>query len=229
MRKIQKKDSSGTKKIKNVVVKGPDTETEENFKNIVLSTYESNTFPDGLIEILMDDQLYNGAQLEITYTISVDNRSEYDTLRWVVNGNKKLAVIYYEGENYEDLPFYEDGKVIYHNDNEKKYEKTEGTVNPDGEDSIVRTSANNIVDFIEPNLQFATQNFLHEEINENWELTTANDFISSREKNDELMSGYNQFVRAKDTSPLLEKLKPRDPVLHYRQRLLKQMIMNIIT
>ena len=216
-------DEDGNKIIKNVTYNT--TPETENLVNLVIANYGSTSFLDGLIEVLMDDQLYNGAQLEVTYTISVDNKSEYDTLRWVINNGTKVGVVYYQNEDYTKLPNYEQGKVIYQNEAEQKFAKTTAeTVTPDSE-RVVKTSAINIVDYVEPNLQFRKTNFLGEAINEDWTDTNKQEFISSRKDYGNVMSGYsdavksdydkltsvyNQYIKAATGSKLLEELEPRD-------------------
>ncbi len=213
-------DEDGNKIIKNVTYNT--TPETENLVNLVIANYGSTSFLDGLIEVLMDDQLYNGAQLEVTYTISVDNKSEYDTLRWIINNGTKVGVVYYQNEDYTKLPNYEQGKVIYQSDADQKFIKTTGTITPDQE-RIVKTSAVNIVDYVEPNLQFRKTNFLGEAINQDWTDTNKQEFISSRKdyeitsdseavksEYDKLTSVYNQYIKAATGSKLLDELEPRN-------------------
>ncbi len=99
--------------------------------NIVTNELQNNTYLDGLINLYYNDELLQGAKLEITYKVRVLNQSLhdsdkkiYDTIKYIYSGNRVVAVVYYD-EDTEKLVSYEKDElrnntdtIIYHNINE---------------------------------------------------------------------------------------------------------------
>lgn len=179
------------------------------YRNAVIPNYNTTTYRDGLIEALFDEQLLNGATLEITYTLTVSNDGEYDTIKYIYNGaNTPVAIAYYS-EEYKVLPSYEgdrgEGTFIYHEGRGDKYSLEKYAREEKVE---VRTAATNIVDYIDPNLNFVQVDKLQNEINRDWEITSTNDFNTNRKNDTQLMSKYNTIIRAKDNNALYTRLLP---------------------
>lgn len=184
---------------------------------------------DGLIEVLYDDTLLNGATLEVTYTMTVSNDGEYDTIKYIYGSKKDengkdvpIAIAYY-GEDYKILPSFESSYsvypnytgynvIVYHNGVDgvgnyslEKYEK-ETPVK-------VRTAATNIVDYIDPNLNFTQTDYLGNPINTDWETTSTDVFNTERtastlDLNNEIMSKYTTIIRATSGNVLHTELLP---------------------
>ncbi len=257
------------------------------FNNIVIPTPgENNTaYRDGLLEVLYDTQLLNGATIEVTYTITVSNDGQANTITYYYDGNEiaanggriteKLSPIahsYYNGhgEDLSKLTVFESdrniAKIKLDVDNEKTFEgikynpttvfngdygtntsktntykKTNYTKISNGSEKEttntimkhnvkdnnarkinndtntygikeaaadkavfvdVKTRATNIVDYIDPNLNFTQTNMKGETINLDWELTDVSKFNSTREGYKgtgvatDVMTKYNNIVRA---------------------------------
>lgn len=106
--------------------------------NIVTNELQSNVYLDGLINLYYNDELLQGAKLEITYKVRVLNQSLhdsdkkiYDTIKYIYSGDRIVAVVYYD-EDTEKLVSYESDElrnkadtILYHNINEgADYSKT---------------------------------------------------------------------------------------------------------
>ena len=185
---------------------------DDQYQNIVLLNYISMTYRDGLIETLFDEQLLNGATVEITYTLTVSNDGEYDTIKYIYSEGREepVAVIYY-GEDYTKIPLYEgdrgEGTILYHDGNGENYTLEKYSRGND-ERIEIRTAATNIVDYIDPALNFTQTNKAGQEINRDWELTRLDDFNAYREFNTELMSKYNTYIRGTNDNALYTRLLP---------------------
>ena len=256
------------------------------FNNIVIPTPgENNTaYRDGLLEVLYDTQLLNGATIEVTYTITVSNEGEANTITYYYDGNEiaanggritenlsPIAHSYYNGHGeelnnlilterdrgtakvklnadsertFEDITYHPTTVFNgdYSNDTSKTntYKKTNYTMTNNGEipttNTIVkhntngnnarlvnndnnkyaikeaaadravfvdvRTRATNIIDYIDPNLNFTQTNMKGEAINLDWELTDVTKFNSTREGYKgtgvatDVMTKYNNIIRA---------------------------------
>ncbi len=207
---------------------------DEIYENSVLSTYTSNYEPDGLIEVLLDEGILNGATLEVTYAITVSNDGEYDTITYYYNSNDdKIAIAYYQ-EDITKLPSYESA-VVAREGNVEKWTNKNSIVFHDGnsanyyyeqidysEFQEVTTAATNIVDYIDPNLNFVQVNYEGEEINRDWQLTTTDEFNTYREKFNgttttqggvefpDLMSQYNTIISGTANNVLYTNLYSSD-------------------
>ncbi len=180
--------------------------------NIVTDVLSSNGYLDGLIDIYYNDLLLQGATIELTYTIKVTNDSlhnggVYDTIKYIKQGGKTIAVAYYD-ENVEELVAYESGDdigqtITYHNaEDSSEYgtaclagENHEDSKNPVerlkkyarisgfnvGRAEIIQSRATNIVDYPVTPLDFNKTNYLKEQVNGYWEDTNPSEFVSSRE------------------------------------------------
>lgn len=180
-------------------------------RNIVLPNYDSKTYLDGLIEALVDEELYNGAILEITYDISVTNNGQYDTIKYIYNANNAVVAVAYYGEDYNSLPFYEsdreNGSIVYHDGASNEYSLEKYSKEAKTE---VRTSALNVVDYIDPNLNFIGVNKAGKMVNTDWEVAEINAFNTSRKSAQDIMNRYNTIIRAKNTNRLFTKLLPSE-------------------
>lgn len=185
---------------------------DDMYTNIVIPNSDSATYLDGLIETLFDEQLLNGATLEITYTFTVSNDGEYDTIKYIYSEGREepVEVIYY-GEDYTVIPQTEqdrgEGIILYHAGNGENYTLEQYRTGND-ERIEIRTAATNIVDYIDPALNFTQTNKAGQEINRDWELTQLDDFNAYREFNTELMSKYNTYIRGTDDNALYTRLLP---------------------
>ncbi len=184
-------------------------ENDAIYQNIVIPTTGSQSFRDGLLEVLFDEQLLNGTTLEITYTITTTNTGESNTITYFyetepTSGDvKPIALAYYNGhrENLEGLVYYEqdrqaDGitKPIVNHDTLEHY-RVANAAHDLGID--VRTRAANIVDYIDPALNFTQVNKEGQAVNPDWELTTTDSFNTTRKGNTGIMDKYNTIIRAK--------------------------------
>ena len=178
------------------------------YTNIVLVHKSTLTYLDGLVETLFDEELLNGATLEITYDIVVTNNSDANAITYIYSeerGNTPVAVAYY-GESYDKLPSYEsdreDGRIVYHNGTEENYslEKYART-----EQSSKDAYVTEVVDYIDPNLTFIQVNKAGEEVNRDWEIIDASTIITSRNSNQELINKYNTVVKASSTNNLYSR------------------------
>ncbi len=180
------------------------------YKNAIISTLPNKDMMsnrDGLLEILYDTQLLNGTILEITYEITVSNNGVANTITYFYdnNGNTKPIALGYYKENLHNIVYYEsdrDGTVVNHEFLDEKY--TERKCDESKTKEIdVRTRATNIVDYIDPSLNFIQQDKEGNAVNGDWELTTIDDFKSSRENYTStstgvnIMNKYNTIIRAK--------------------------------
>lgn len=95
----------------------------------------NNRFQDGYFDIQYEPELLQNARLEITYQVIVENNSLhdggiYDKIKYIYEGGKVIAVVYYEEET-EKMVYFEgndgkqDGKeslrdnvIVYHNSND---------------------------------------------------------------------------------------------------------------
>lgn len=96
--------------------------------NIVTNELQNNTYLDGLINLYYNDELLQGAKLEITYKVRVLNQSLhdsskkiYDTIKYIYLGDRIIGVVYYD-EDTEKLVSYEKDElrnnadtIVYHN------------------------------------------------------------------------------------------------------------------
>ena len=189
---------------------------DEIYQNIVNSTNNSTTYKDGLLEVILDETLLNGAKMEVTYTIDVTNNGEANTLKYfydvdsinieeinnaIKNGETNIVIphpigVAYYSENLSDMVYYEsdvnsNGLIAHSNDgNNYKVKPVAMDFEID-----VKTRATNIVDFVDPNLTFIQENQLLEKVNDKWMKTSADTFKSTREDNEEVMRTYTSFVR----------------------------------
>ena len=186
---------------------------DSKYANIVNVIGESNAYRDGLIETLIDEELLNGATLEITYTFTVSNNGEYDTIKYIYNSNKEIIGVIYYGEDYKILPFYEsdrnDGVILYHDDVANEYSEEKYVSE---EEIEVKTAATEIVDYIDPNLNFKKLNNANEVINKDWEVADISKINVSRKQNEKIMDRYNTIIRIKDDNKetLYKELLPEE-------------------
>lgn len=184
------------------------------YQNIVIPTpggEDRVTDKDGLLEVLFDTSLLNGTTLEITYTVTVSNDGQSNTITYfydtdsITKDSKPIALAYYNGhrESLETLVYYEQDReangitkpIVKHETAEEKFE-TRNSVKP--VEINVRTRATNIIDYIDPALNFTQVNKNGEAINRDWELTTLERFNSTREEEQhkDIMDKYNTIIRA---------------------------------
>lgn len=171
---------------------------DEIYTNIVLVHKDTNAYKDGLIEALIDEQLLNGATLEVKYTVKVENNTEagsYSLIYSVSKGTDPVAIVYY-GEDYKSLPYYEKDTdtIMYHDENNEKYSLEKYSEQKDVVTES-RTEIRDIVDYIDPNLTFIAVNKAGERVNNDWVLADAASFKSSRQLNSNVMSRYATIIR----------------------------------
>jgi len=180
------------------------------YNNIVNVFKKGNTnYLDGLIEALIDEQLLNGATLEITYAIKVENGVGNSTIKYIYStdkGNTPVAIAYY-GENYNQLPLYEgdrgeEGAIVYYDSNRYTLEKYNTTKN---DNSTGKLRIIELVDYIDPRLNFIQATKSGVTVNSEWEVTD-NSFASSRKKS-EVFNRYNTIVKAKSDSAIYKTLE----------------------
>ena len=180
------------------------------YNNIVNVFKKGNTnYLDGLIEALIDEQLLNGATLEITYAIKVENGVGNSTIKYIYStdkGNTPVAIAYY-GENYNQLPLYEGdrgegGAIVYYDSNRYTLEKNNTTKN---DSSTGKLRITELVDYIDPRLNFIQATKSGAKVNSDWEVTD-NSFASSR-KESEVFNRYNTIVKAKSDSAIYKTLE----------------------
>ena len=176
------------------------------YQNIVLPRTNNAYYLDDLIEVLFDEQLLNGATLEATYTITVTNNGQSNTITYFYNGEDlyhPIALAYYygdaNGESLQNIVYYESDRgdnnpVVTHDTPNEKYAvqscNTDKTKITD-----VRTRATNIVDFVDPNMTFTQKNHAGQDINLDWELTEPSQYNSTREAYNGYY-GFNNWIRA---------------------------------
>lgn len=165
-------------------------------------------FQDGHIDIQYEPELLQNARLELTYKVIVRNKSLhdgeiYDTIKYIYEGGKIIAVVYYE-EQTDRMVYYENDElrqnsIVYHNsdnageysnvclnreDRKAKsgrlasYKEVKGFT--EGNAEIITSQVTNIVDYVNNPLQF-TQNIDGTPVNGSWERTTRANYVSSRE------------------------------------------------
>ena len=180
------------------------------YNNIVNVFKKGNTnYLDGLIEALIDEQLLNGATLEITYAIKVENGVGNSTIKYIYStdkGNTPVAIAYY-GEDYNKLPLYEGdrgegGAIVYYDSNRYTLEKYNTTKN---DSSTGKLRIIELVDYIDPRLNFIQATKSGVTVNSEWEVTD-NSFASSRKKS-EVFNRYNTIVKAKSDSAIYKTLE----------------------
>ena len=191
-------DEAGTITLKN----------DPSYRNTIYSVGPSNSRRDGLINAEIDQALLNGSTLEITYTIDLSNKGGKETITYIYgkdSGDTPIAVSYY-GEGYETLTSYESdregGRFVYHDGDSANYSLREYNKD-DKVDLLSNTYATQIIDYVDPSLNFITVNRAGAQVNTDWELASANEFVSSRQLNEGLMNKYNTIIKAKDTNRLL--------------------------
>lgn len=99
--------------------------------SIVSHELQSNSYLDGLINIWYNDELLQGAKLEITYKVRVLNESLhdsdkkiYDTIKYIYSGNRVVGIAYYDEDTEKLVAFENDDlrnrtdTIVYHNLNE---------------------------------------------------------------------------------------------------------------
>ena len=181
--------------------------------NNIVNVFPKDTnmkYKDGLIEALIDEQLLNGATLEITYTIEVTNNGTDSKIKYIYSGDTPVAVAYYE-EAYNTLPLYEDGRIVYHDSENNTYTYKEVSK----EKTITSESKVNVselVDYVDPRLNFIKNTKDGTAVNQDWETTTNNGFESSRKENTDIMNRYNLILKAVSNSDIYKTLKPGETV-----------------
>ena len=107
-----------------------------------ITMQDHTAYKDGKLDVVFEEILQNGAQLEITYRVTVTNDSYYDKdkgvydqITYIYNNGKKVGVKYYD-EDTDKLVTYESEKsngngqlrqgsaIIYHNDTNAEYQDT---------------------------------------------------------------------------------------------------------
>lgn len=96
--------------------------------NIVTNELQNNVYLDGLINLYYNDELLQGAKLEITYKVRVLNESLYDsekniydTIKYIYSGNRVIGVVYYDEDTEKLVAFESDSlrnntnTIVYHN------------------------------------------------------------------------------------------------------------------
>lgn len=178
------------------------------YTNIVNVIGATNTYRDGLIETLIDEELLNGATLEITYTVKLNNNSEDGSFNLIYSIGKDtvpVAVTYY-GEDYKTLPSYEgETQTIMYHDNTTEQYSLETYSSQRTIESI--TTVKDMVDYIDPNLTFIGVNKAGEIVNSDWMITSANTFNSSRKNNTQLMAAYNMLIKPSSNSILFSTVE----------------------
>lgn len=171
-------------------------------------------YRDGVIRISYEQLVQQRAHLEITYTIVVTNDSlydaenkVYDTIKYITNGDKTIAVVYYNEPTSELVNYESLGKnaetIIYHNaledngysvglagENRNQVEMTNDrlmkynqiTGYSEGQREIIKSAATNIVDYPNQPLDFVQKDHNDNPVNKYWIDTNPSEFVSSREK-----------------------------------------------
>ena len=173
------------------------------------------------INISMSSELVNGATLEITYEITIENVSPLDTITYYKNQDEKIIALGFYEEDPTKIIYYENDKMrTYENkvatENNTKVllfsrpEQTTWTsmiisgitnkeqLDPNRNERIVTTTgANEVADYISKNLNFTKQSYTGEEINKAWDLVTV-----SKDDFDK------EYYRQKQDDDVEESLKP---------------------
>lgn len=183
--------------------------TEKDFiGRLIYENFKASHFQDGKIEIQYEPELLQNARLEITYKVIVNNDSLhdgdiYDTIKYIYEGGKVIAVVYYE-EATDKMVYYENDElrqnaIVYHNsddageysakclnnENRKdksgriaKYKEVKGFT--EGTPEIITSQVSKVIDYVNQPLQF-TQNIDGTLINQRWKEIGSQDFVSARE------------------------------------------------
>jgi len=166
-----------------------------------------NAYGTGAVRLEIDDEILHGNNIEITYTLTVRNTTpKATTLTWFTDEDEdedekdetknKRAVGYYE-ENTEDLVYYENGAIKYHNGTTVESPTNIERKTPE----TVKTKANQIVDYVSNNMQFDdTQNFGYWELAEKTNVNSylADDVVKSEAEQ------YNNILLATANNPLTQ-------------------------
>jgi hypothetical protein len=107
---------------------------------------------DADIEIDLSSEALIGAQLDITYKITVTNNSEYDSVRYFKDSNGNLLTLELYEED-DEIPvssvYYEDGKIRIYNKNDNDYTVDDGNnvISMNKEYTAISVIANNVAKF----------------------------------------------------------------------------------
>ena len=132
---------------------------------------------DGHITIEMSDELISGATIEMTYTITAINNSEYDSVTYYkdLNGNTVALALYEEDAN--KLVYYEENQIRKHNDTDNTTE----LVSFNSAKNIVETTTTPayVADFVSNDFIFSKTNYTGAKVNDGWNIysDTKDNFI----------------------------------------------------
>lgn len=179
------------------------------YRNIVTAITNTNAYKDGLVEVILDEALFNGATMEVEYTMEIENKGEYSRLKYFYENSSinestdPIAVAYYS-ENANSLVYYEGNQIVTHDASNETYKKVNNGYNSGaGLDLEVRSRVTNIVDYVDPNLTFIQVDKEGSRTNADWEITNVDSFVSTRENVEidglKVIDRHNTLLRPKGT------------------------------
>ena len=206
----------------NFTAEGNIEEREENIgielikaiKGMENGVITNQNYPDGQYDIEYEIDNLQNARLILTYKVVVNNDSKhdgeiYDTIKYIYEGDKVVAVIYYNEETKELVQYESDElrasnpTIVYHNKDDageysnnslaKSETNWETRRNADrlqnykaitdykeGNREIITSQIKDIIDFVNKPLEWS-QDIYGEKVNQDWEKTDRTAFISARE------------------------------------------------
>lgn len=166
-----------------------------------------NAYGTQAAKLEIDNEILHGNNIEITYTLQVRNTTPRKTsLTWYKDGNDEVAVGYYEEEGNPLITqsvYYENGAIQYHNQN-----RVDSRGYTDRSYEIVKTKANQVVDYVSTNLTFDStkteDNALWKQIeNKHEELYKPYHIPSGIQDS---IDEYHQVLLATENNPLITKM-----------------------
>ena len=161
---------------------------DEIYNNIVIPTSGENSevYLDGLVEIILDETLFNGATMEIKYKIDVINNSEpatykyfYSTAKGSIEKDEYPIAISYYGEDLDEQIFYEGDNGGFLQRFENTYKAAQSNGDPLNLD--IRSRVVKITNYVDQNLTFVQKDKLGKDVNVDWQKTSQAEFVSTRE------------------------------------------------
>jgi len=183
---------------------------DKKYNNIVNIFAQTNTYKDGLIEALIDEELLNGATLEITYTIIATNTGASELERLLIGLDNVLIINYYD-EDLDTLPFYESDRgenmYLWHDTSRETYLVEQKGNEILGEILSTRINISKLVDYIDPRFSFIKSTKDGNAVNKDWAIAGIESFESSRNNNEKLIGKYNTVVIATNDNKIYSELK----------------------